>query len=301
MKPQELAVRSFHENQKLLSAVNTLSINAKLEMAGRIDLKSEKRVAEAKRVLKSFFEELDVIVQRAEETEAKPLLGVDARRGEFVRNFIAAKRNLRIDSRSLNGKLSDITQLIYSDEENDKKEILLVLEELRTLLEEHIANDTEVLLGGASCAYAFSMYLRILGRAAYHLPVEKLERSSHPVPWIHIHLLADRADSMGYNAVATDLEEKWSQIATALGVTEDYGGFYDPSFLRVIQEKLDDMLTETSPREFMESEVSNYRSESAFTSPVALLNMAWQKFLDDPGTYREWEENAMESFLDADL
>ena len=106
---------------------------------------------------------------------------------------------------------------------------------------------------------------------------------------------------MGYNAVATDLEEKWSQIATALGVTEDYGGFYDPSFLRVIQEKLDDMLTETSPREFMESEVSNYRSESAFTSPVALLNMAWQKFLDDPGTYREWEENAMESFLDADL
>lgn len=57
------------------------------------------------------------------------------------------------------------------------------------------------------------------------------------------------------------------------------------------------MLTETSPREFEKSEVSNRGSELTFTSPVALLNMAWQKFLDDPAVYREWEKEAIFSFL----
>ena len=148
MKPQELAVQSFHENQKLLSAVNTVSIHTKLEMAGRFDLNDAKTVAAAKDTLNTFFKELDVIVQRAEKAETKPLLGIDERRRQFVSNFIAAKRNYRIQSPSLRGKLSDVVQLIYSEKEADKQDILVVLEELRMLLEEHIASDTKVLLGG---------------------------------------------------------------------------------------------------------------------------------------------------------
>ena len=156
-------------------------------------------------------------------------------------------------------------------------------------------------MGGPSFAYVFSMYFRILGKSGYYLPKEKLARSSHPVTWIRIHLLVDRARQMGYNTIATDLEEKWSQIAEALEVqTEDYYGFYDPKFLSVIQSKLDDMITETAPRQFQESEISNQQQESTFTSPVAMLNRAWQKFLDDPDGYREWEENAIAHFLDAD-
>ena len=148
MKPKELAVQSFHENQKLLSAVNAVSIHTKLEMAGRFDLNSTETIAEAKDTLNTFFKELDVIVQRAEKAGTQPLLGVDARRRQFVRNFIDAKRNYRIQSPSLRGKLSDIAQLIHSDKDTDKQDVLLVLEELRMLIEEHIAGDTEILLGG---------------------------------------------------------------------------------------------------------------------------------------------------------
>ena len=148
MKPKELAVQSFHENQKLLSAVNTLSIHTKLEIAGRSDLNGAKTVAAAKETLNTFFKELDVIVERAEKAETKLLLGVDARRRQFIRNFIDAKRNYRIQSPSLRGQLSDVAQMIYSDKETDKQDILIALEELRMLLEEHIASDTEVLLGG---------------------------------------------------------------------------------------------------------------------------------------------------------
>ena len=156
-------------------------------------------------------------------------------------------------------------------------------------------------MGGPSFVHVFSMYFRILGKSGYHLPRDELARSSHPVAWIRIHLLTDRARQMGYDAIATDLQEKWNEIATALGVCEDYYGFYDSKFLPVIQQKLDDMLTETAPREFQESEVSNQEKESPFTFPVALLNMAWQKFLDNPDGYRQWEENAIACFLDADI
>ena len=156
-------------------------------------------------------------------------------------------------------------------------------------------------MGGPSFAYVFSMYFRILGKSGYHLPREELARSSHPVAWIRIHLLTDRARRMGYNAVATDLEGKWNEVATALGVFEDYAGFYNPRFLPIVQQKLDNMLTETSPREFQKSEISNGEMESTFTSPVELLNKAWQEFWDDPEGYREWEENAIARFLDADI
>ncbi|RKU14545.1 hypothetical protein C6501_08080 [Candidatus Poribacteria bacterium] len=187
----------------------------------------------------------------------------------------------------------------YTEIQEQNREV--IVQKWYTWTQEFYCDAVGFMMSGPSFAYAFSMYLRILGRTAYYLSVEELGRSSHPVAWIRIHLLADRARQTGYVGVAIDLEEKWNEVATALGIIEDYGGFYNQSFLPVIQQKLDDMLTETSPREFLESEVSNHQSQSTFTSPVALLNMAWHKFLDDPDTYGEWEEGAIESFLETDF
>ena len=148
MNSQWRAVQSFQESQNLISAINILSIHIKLEMAGRSDLDGAKTVAEAKDTLNTFFKELDAMVERAEKTGNKPLLGVDMRRRQFVRNFIDAKRNYGIQSTPLLGKLSDVAQLIYSDKDADKQDILLVLEELRKLIEEHIASDVQQLFGG---------------------------------------------------------------------------------------------------------------------------------------------------------
>ena len=146
MTPKERAVQSFHENKKFLFAINSLSIHIKLEMTGHCNMNRAKEIPEAREVLRLFLTELEPQVQRAEETESKPLLGVDARRRQLVKNFVDARRN-RIRSPFLRGKLSDAAQLLYSDKTTDKQDILLVLKELRMLLEEHIASDTEILLG----------------------------------------------------------------------------------------------------------------------------------------------------------
>ena len=147
MKPQELAAQSFHENQKLLSAVNILSIHTKLETEGYSDLNDEKAVAKAKDELCSFFKKLEHDVQDAE-IEKKPLLGIDQRRQQFVRNFVEARRTDRIQSPFLQNKLSEVVQILHSDKEVDKQTMLPILTELRTLIEEHLESDVSQLLGG---------------------------------------------------------------------------------------------------------------------------------------------------------
>ena len=147
MRPKERAIQSFHENKKFVFAINTLSLHIKLEMAGHSDMNRAEEIPEAQEVLRLFLAELEPQVQHAEEAETEPLLGVDARRRQLVKNFVEARRN-RIRSSFLRGTLSDAAQLLYSDKTEDKEDILLVLEELRMLLAEHIARDTDVLLGG---------------------------------------------------------------------------------------------------------------------------------------------------------
>ena len=141
------AVQSFHENQNLISAINTLSIHIKLEMSGHSDLNKEEDIRKAKEELGAFLTELKLQVKRAE-VENEPLLGVDPRRRQFVRLMIAAKQTYRIRSPFFRGKLSEGIQLLGSDAESDKEAILLFLEELRMLLEEHIGSDVQQLFGG---------------------------------------------------------------------------------------------------------------------------------------------------------
>ena len=140
-------VQSFQENQNLLSAINILSIHIKLKMAGHSDLNSEADIRKAKEELCTFLKELNPQVHRAE-VENKPLLGVDPRRRQFVEHLITAKQSDRIRSPFILDKLSGGVQLLHSDAKADKQDILLFLEELRMLLEEHIGSDVEQLFGG---------------------------------------------------------------------------------------------------------------------------------------------------------
>ena len=147
MNSQWRAVQSFQENQNLISAINTLSIHIKLEMVGHSDGERTETVSQAREKLCAFLAELDTQVQQVE-VEDIPLLGVDPRRRQFVNHLINAKNNYRISSPILLEKLSDGQQLLYSDTEKDKNEVLCLLDELRMLLEEHLGSDVEQLFGG---------------------------------------------------------------------------------------------------------------------------------------------------------
>ena len=157
-------------------------------------------------------------------------------------------------------------------------------------------------MGGPAFAYSFSIYFRVLMRDQYHIRPEELEHREHPVTWLRIRLLADRARRMGFEADANALEDTWSKIAATMGVVEDYYGFFTDQFLPSVQQTIDDMIVEAAPRVFGDHEVSTadllrVNSDSRPSSPVQLLNQAWCKFLDDEGGYTVWEKKAIERFL----
>jgi len=153
-------------------------------------------------------------------------------------------------------------------------------------------------IGGPCFIHAFSMYLRMGGRDEFHLPQEELESSRHPVTWLRIRLLADRAHLMGWSAEADELENEWGKIAATMGITEEHYGFYDDRFLPSIRQTIDDMLTEASPYyQFSAEDVSPSDWNPESSSPVHLLNRAWSIFLNNPSVYDSWEDQAISDFL----
>ena len=152
-----------------------------------------------------------------------------------------------------------------------------------------------LVIGGGAFIHSFSMYFRMLGRDEFQVKAEALEHRGHPVTWLRIRLLADRARRINLADAARAAEDSWTTIAQEMRVNEDYFGFYESEFLTAIQQTIDDMLTEAEPRRFDEQAVED--SEASTNSPVPLLNRAWREFFKDVQKYSEWEESVISAYL----
>ena len=147
MSTQWLAAQSFQQSQDLLTALNTLAIHLKLRLAGIPDEERSREARQARQSLTAFVQALHTLLQEAQQGEMKPLVGVDPRRRQFVKNFIEAKRNRRqFHSALFQPTPSRVEQLLSSDAEEDQRTLLQCLKELRTLLEEHVSEDTAQIL-----------------------------------------------------------------------------------------------------------------------------------------------------------
>lgn len=198
------------------------------------------------------------------------------------------------------------------DDRHDKKE-----EEKRNIIvetwyewtQELFCDAVGLMIGGPAFAYALSQYFIMLGPNHYHLQISDLERSSHPVTWLRIRLLIDRARSLGYKSVAAKLERSWTIVSQELCIKEDYYGYFESSFLAIIQKSLDDMIEEAGVAAFDANEIikltelpsagHNFQPiiDGSDASPVLLLNQAWQIFLNFPSEYCNWERKAIALIL----
>jgi hypothetical protein len=187
----------------------------------------------------------------------------------------------------------------YAQRESDQRGA--IVETWYSWAQEIFCDALGLTVGGPAFAHAFSMYLRMLGRGQYHLPPDQLAHRDHPVTWLRARLVAARARRLGFEENAVALEDSWRAIASAMGVVEDYYGYYIPQFADAIDQAIDDMLIETAPREFLQEEVSDLDSDPSPDHPVRLLNQAWYQFRGDTGAYPEWESEAIRAFLDSPL
>lgn len=183
----------------------------------------------------------------------------------------------------------------YSRRESEQRRI--IVETWYSWLQELFCDSIGLVIGGPAFAYAFSMHLQMLGRGEYHLPPDRLAHRVHPVTWLRVHLLADQMRRIGFKSDAETLEKNWSSIAQAMGVVEDYYGYYIPQFEDPINDMVADMLTETEPRRFTNTEVSMSTLTPLELSPIQLLNQAWREFRNNSSTYSVWESEAVQNFL----
>lgn len=155
-------------------------------------------------------------------------------------------------------------------------------------------------IGGPAFIYAFSTYFRMLGRDEYHLDASDLAYRVHPVTWMRVRILADRARKKGYKTEADALEDAWADIADTMNIAEEYHGFYVPEFLPDIQQTIDDMLTEAAPWSF-DSAISTHSNAKTNTlTPVGFINEAWKRYLEDAEQYSSWQREMILNFVSFD-
>jgi hypothetical protein len=154
-------------------------------------------------------------------------------------------------------------------------------------------------IGGPCFLRAFSGYLGTMDRGDFYRGPEDLRFSTHPVKWLRMKLLIGRARKAGYGEVADVTEDEWQLVATTMGVTEDYHGFYDGSFEMPLLKTLDDMLVEAAPRKCEYDEAAGSDPESGTVEALLVrLNLAWKMNSEREDEYSEWERQAIKRLLE---
>ena len=144
-------------------------------------------------------------------------------------------------------------------------------------------------IGGPCFLYAFSSFLSSLNEADFHRQPNDLWMSTHPVSWLRVRFLIERAKKRGFSNLADVVWNEWCMTAEVMGLTEDYYGFYHNSLSQPVNETLEDMLEEAAPRRYTELEKTGDKWVPTTDSPVRLLNWAWQVYKKSPATYAGWE------------
>lgn len=163
--------------------------------------------------------------------------------------------------------------------------------------QEFFCDAVGLVICGPAFAHSFSFYFRALGQDAYQRSFADQMHSSHPVTWLRVRLLADRAHRMGWKDLAYEIENEWKNIAAMLGIAEDYFGCYDIAFRPDLQRTIDDMLTEADPSRASVDEINYMGPVMNSLTPPALLNLAWRKLEAASTEYADWEEQAVKDWM----
>lgn len=155
-------------------------------------------------------------------------------------------------------------------------------------------------IGGPSYVKAFSLALSSMRREDFHMNIDNIMGSSHPVSWLRVKFLAERAKNDGFVDISNHVLSEWNETAKTLGIEEDYYGMYDEVLHQSIVEIIDDMIVETNPRKYTDIDLAT-TSSNVFATPIRLLDKAWHQYESDPDGYRDWEKIIIQQYLDTDF
>lgn len=148
MKAQWLTAQSFQQGQELLAAINALSIHLKLAAEGISGSRDAEEARDSRRKLDGFLKELEPLVGKRSQSQVGPALGTNPRTRQLAERFVRARKDrARFRSVLFREDIAGARGLLHSDAEEDREPLLRCLEELRTLVQEHVQADASQVLG----------------------------------------------------------------------------------------------------------------------------------------------------------
>ena len=126
-----LAASSFEQAHELASAINTISIHAKLLLGGVQDPAPESEIARSRAHLLSFLERLRTILK--ETKKRGPVVGADPHMEDLARAFLVGV-DADSGAREAPRLLDEIPNLVESENPSDLHRLVKDLERLRSLV-----------------------------------------------------------------------------------------------------------------------------------------------------------------------
>ena len=147
MSKEWLAAANYERTQGLVSAINTLSMHAKMALRGRSDPKMCADARQAREVLGRFLDRFAVLISEAESGPFAPLPGADPRLRSLAGRYLRARQQTPDRSVLFELPPGELSQLLVSEDANDRAQLVECLRTLRALLEEQANTDLSDLLG----------------------------------------------------------------------------------------------------------------------------------------------------------
>lgn len=146
MSAEWLSATSFERSHKVLAAINTLSVHAKLSLAGHAAPTDEADIQRSRDDLVQFVERLERTVLQVERAGDGAIVGADPRMVVLANEFLTEKQGRPRKSGLYSMRLNEIGALIR-DTPGDPSALVPVLRDLRELIERHSHADVVAILG----------------------------------------------------------------------------------------------------------------------------------------------------------
>lgn len=142
-----MTASSFSRTREVMSAINTISIYAKIVATNGAYPHNLDELEHARTKLCSFLYDFGNLVEKGISEQDGIIIGSDPRLGELAKIFIEEKRHLPQKSTLFKLPTDKLIKLVKSNNTEEMPELIACLRDLRNILDQHSHSDTVGILG----------------------------------------------------------------------------------------------------------------------------------------------------------
>lgn len=148
MSSEWLSAQSFRQMRQILSAINTVLLQQKLALLGAESPVEPSEYDDSLALVKEFVLTLTKLVEEARERNDLVILGANPRLRQFASQFITEQATMK-RSALHDFPLGELPSLLSARTEDRRMRLIAHLDNLRSLVEQHVYEDASSIFGEA--------------------------------------------------------------------------------------------------------------------------------------------------------